>query len=762
MSGVIKRGKIVRADLANYDGRNTTYTRPDATGGTISGLPVGNDVDVLSVYGGGTARNDATIRAALGYIGAGVARLSFAPGTWTIDESVTIPSTLPCHVAAGCVFNVASGKTLTFNTSVDVDYPASWKTGAGTVSATLSETCCVSVKDFGAVGDGVTDDWAAIRAALDSGAVRIYFPALAEGLSYYSTKCFNLNRRYYLFGDHGVSENGAGSPRASRITFADNTCGFVVHRYNTGANDSGYSQAIISPVNTHAADNTVISDLQIRRGTGSDTTIDGVTHGIRLRARAILRNLNISGFAGNGIHVVATAGGTAETEGNANLFVLENIRIINCWHGVFVDGPDANAGSGSNLDVSSNAGWGIFDSSFLGNTWIACHASGNGLGAYKTDNANARSVFLGCYEESGYAPSSIISPSIHVGGLSDVGNGSAPQLANLCGTQTEYVPNRTSVNLVTITAAGSGYTSAPAATFDAPTGASTATATATIGSGYLSGKILKIAITSGGAGYSSAPTVTIGGDGSGATATAEIEGGVVQSITVVPEGGSGYTTAPVTISAPTQTTALGTAYLNSAGGVAYIVVTNRGSGYTAAPGISLSGGGGSGATATCTLATASRCLVTVNGLLSQRDNYTTVLQINRDDSGAPGPWRLKQLAFTGDLLWDHSNSGLATPSVFTGERTAYKFGRSVPVPYVQNFPFGVWLGSSTVGRQLTYAAAMPTSGEYARGDFVMNNTISELGVVTSKYIILGWSRLVTGTAHVLNTDWLEARCLTGN
>lgn len=34
----------------------------------------------------------------------------------------------------------------------------------------------VSVKDFGAVGDGVTDDTAAIQAALDSGAKTIYFP----------------------------------------------------------------------------------------------------------------------------------------------------------------------------------------------------------------------------------------------------------------------------------------------------------------------------------------------------------------------------------------------------------------------------------------------------------------------------------------------------------------------------------------------------------------------------------------------------------
>ena len=34
----------------------------------------------------------------------------------------------------------------------------------------------VSVKDFGAVGDGITDDHAAIQAALSSGAATVYIP----------------------------------------------------------------------------------------------------------------------------------------------------------------------------------------------------------------------------------------------------------------------------------------------------------------------------------------------------------------------------------------------------------------------------------------------------------------------------------------------------------------------------------------------------------------------------------------------------------
>lgn len=134
MTGAITRGKIIRADLALYDGKTATYTRPDATGGTVTGVPVGDAVDVLQVYGAGTARTDAAIQAAVDYLGSTVATLVFAPGTWTIAASVTVPSTLPCFVPAGCIFSVNNGITLTFSGDVVIEYPASWTSGAGTVT----------------------------------------------------------------------------------------------------------------------------------------------------------------------------------------------------------------------------------------------------------------------------------------------------------------------------------------------------------------------------------------------------------------------------------------------------------------------------------------------------------------------------------------------------------------------------------------------------------------------------------------------------
>jgi len=60
------------------------------------------------------------------------------------------------------------------------------------------------------------------------------------------------------------------------------------------------------------------------------------------------------------------------------------------------------------------------------------------------------------------------------------------------------------------------------------------------------------------------------------------------------------------------------------------------------------------------------------------------------------------------------------------------------------------------------ASVMPTTSYYVTGQFVFNSAMTESGAASSKYTILGWKRLTTGNAHVLNTDWREMRSLTGN
>lgn len=192
---------------------------------------------------------------------------------------------------------------------------------------------------------------------------------------------------------------------------------------------------------------------------------------------------------------------------------------------------------------------------------------------------------------------------------------------------------------VTITNAGSGYTSAPTvtayggsgsgATFSATVtnGAVTSVQVISPGTGYQPGEnpqlrfsggggedgaqltavltggaVTSIIITDGGASYTS-PVVSItGGGGSGATATATQVGGVVTSITIT-AGGSGYTSTPtVSITDGGGGTGATAVAVLSPGTVTSVTVAQGGAGYDSTPTLTITGGGGTGATAVATIA----------------------------------------------------------------------------------------------------------------------------------------------------------------
>ncbi|MBT9571107.1 MAG: hypothetical protein IV106_08365 [Pseudomonas umsongensis] len=58
----------------------------------------------------------------------------------------------------------------------------------------------------------------------------------------------------------------------------------------------------------------------------------------------------------------------------------------------------------------------------------------------------------------------------------------------------------------------------------------------------------------------------------------------------------------------------------------------------------------------------------------------------------------------------------------------------------------------------TALTAAPSSGTWMQGDFVMNSAPSELGAASSKYVIEGWTCVVSGTPGT----WVQRRFLTGN
>jgi hypothetical protein len=156
------------------------------------------------------------------------------------------------------------------------------------------------------------------------------------------------------------------------------------------------------------------------------------------------------------------------------------------------------------------------------------------------------------------------------------------------------------IRLITVTNRGGGYTSIPTVGISsAPSGGTTGVATAAMISGIVActdnvnpkaQSVQSVSITNPGSGYTTAPGVRfIGGGGAGAAATASIGDGVVGIITVT-SGGGGYSSSPVItftnevfLTGVTTVSAAATAIVSAAGTITAIRVINAGLGYSVAP-----------------------------------------------------------------------------------------------------------------------------------------------------------------------------------
>ena len=272
----------------------------------------------------------------------------------------------------------------------------------------------------------------------------IYFP---PGV-YTVSQTIHLKKRVSLLGDG----SGKAYGDAAILKWPADTAGIVFHHLNTDATGTVAS--------TTAAAASVIRGLALVSAGGSLTQ-----HGLWARTRISIENVYIENFPGDGIHIRATAGGGGFDEGNANSWSIIGGRVNDCGgNGLFVDGADANAGLCLGLDSMANGGWGFYDSSFLGNSYEGCHTASNTLGGYKTDNANAASVFNGCYSEGGQPGDEVVYPSMSIGGTKGsgfaVGNTAPHIAAGGDGLRIENAPINPlrGVNFTGVTATGNANT----------------------------------------------------------------------------------------------------------------------------------------------------------------------------------------------------------------------------------------------------------------------------------------------------------------
>lgn len=176
---------------------------------------------------------------------------------------------------------------------------------------------------------------------------------------------------------------------------------------------------------------------------------------------------------------------------------------------------------------------------------------------------------------------------------------------------------------------GAGYVVAPAVAIVAPPPVVTATGTASVGGGAVTGLVVGAA-GSGYVGTSASVTFNNSGTGgSGAAATAVVSNGVVTGLTITAPGSS-YATPPLVIIAapPAASTATATAHVTS-GGVSSLTLGSAGSGYVGTTaGVIFTGG----ATATAHVSAGAVTSITINtaggGYLSPPIVLISTLSVN--------------------------------------------------------------------------------------------------------------------------------------
>jgi len=217
----------------------------------------------------------------------------------------------------------------------------------------------VSVKNYGAVGDGITDDIAALDAA------QAALIALGGGLLILPIGVYRITRTFYI--ENGIQALGFGFSTSP-----------IVRGATTILKDGNFEGIAIR--GAYAG----IENLTVDGETGNADL------GIRLiGARSFMKKITVMNQGGNGIEIGDVIGTSV------NLWKLADIITLkNGGDGVYINSnvhptlPNANAGYLLGLDARGNTGDGLHIRNAVDNTFINIACQGNtGIGIHLSEGA---------------------------------------------------------------------------------------------------------------------------------------------------------------------------------------------------------------------------------------------------------------------------------------------------------------------------------------------------------------------------------------
>lgn len=262
------------------------------------------------------------------------------PTNYAETSATQVTFTTGLHVGAIVDFVVLTINSLSGTTdAVNLTYTAP---GVGATSRTvysrLSDT--ISVKDFGAAGNGVTDDTAALQAAITAGAnKRVHIPAG----TYLITSAITLPSNTVIFGDGPSSIIKQG---AAGITCfeASNKSYITVEKLkflNTFVTTAAYTGAVAFLVSTHCK--------------ASELVIEGMTWGgvyLNTTSYCIVEGCRFSGWLGS----VQDSADISLYGENDYSIITDNVCYGGGDHGIFIIDPYTSVNPTGNIITNNQIG----------------------------------------------------------------------------------------------------------------------------------------------------------------------------------------------------------------------------------------------------------------------------------------------------------------------------------------------------------------------------------------------------------------------